>query len=684
MYFEEVVDDEGSAETQVLHVLQVIAQEISARMLLSISGYPKVISLGANNTVNLNRGRMHGLKVGMKFEVFHNSGQVIDPDSGRTIALSGEPFNQLEIIELGAESSLARLLQENAPTYGDMTRPLNQVPDPIETAASRRALRIAMGGFQTHGQVEAGRIRPGLIKNIEASIAHALSQQPGLKVVERDPDRLNLLMDQQILADLRKGRKPGMPSGTVSGVDYLVFGDIVSLSIDETTNSFNPMGLKLGNVSPFTAELHAFLYMQDVNSWENSISEEVVIKRPAEPGQALEDVVQPLFAELAKEASKRYVFSIRPLNIISAYEDRVVLNHGQVAGIESGDLFEIFSPGEDVVDPYTGGILQGVGAIVTARVEVIRFLPQGYAVARLIEGKMPERGFTLRPVSAQKKHTPATEKEGPKNLVMGGILHTPMVAKELGAARLNQTIAEIEAQLKEGLVSDGSVNVMEQEADHLRTILEQRYLISGGEISSSDLMKSVQGADYILYARLLSAHKEKGTSQYSQTLHETLHTPGKLFLQAAVYIQKVDTGETLLYKIVRFHREWDMAADEYSQWANLLHDMMDEVLSATLLTLSPLKVDWVQGDFCGLNHGGSVGLNHGDRVKLYAANGVGGPVCECEIAGFGPTGRAEARLVGGGNVYKGMLVKMDENRETPREKAQRLKMEADKKREISW
>ncbi|MBI9076129.1 MAG: hypothetical protein JEZ02_12020 [Desulfatibacillum sp.] len=703
---EETIDDDGTAESQIANVLQNIAQKIVARTLLSISGYPKVTALDSNSIVILNRGLSHGLEKGMLLEILRDMGAANDPDTGKKILLPGRPYGRLEVVDLEESTSRARFKGEGMPNIGDATRSFQKARDPIETAATLRNLRIAMGGFHTHGKAAFCAETPGLMEGLEASVANSLNQQPGLSVVEQDSDRIRRLMAQQMLTDLNKGREPGLPLGTLSGVDYLVFGNLVSLSMDPAQNPLKQMGFELEDMLPRTAQLHAFLYIQDVNTGEHALSEEIKIRKSVDFNLTIEEVAPSLLEELADEASQRFLFGIRPLHIISANPDQVLLNHGENAGIKIGDQFEAFTIGENQVDPYTGAILHGVGAKFVARVEVIGFSPQDYAVATLSEGKILGEGLFLRPIESKTKHTGAlqsvstdhsaapgflTDNTAPPReisdrprLLMGGILHTPTVEKELGESLLNQIITEMESRLIEQLLNDGGFIVVEQQADKLRKILAQRCLNAGGELNTAELMKGIAGADYVLYARITTAHLEKGKSQYVEMLDEEMRQPGKLNLQASVYLQNVATGNMASYKNVRYNRKWDSEENAYTQWSKTFHAMTDEMLSLTLLALRPLVVEWVQGDSMGLNHGESSGLKTGDRLKIYNAEGMGDSVAEFEISGFGPTGRAEARHLVGGPIMKGMLVKLEKIEGDSVQTRRSQKQTAAEKRQIAW
>lgn len=703
MMVEEIIPDTGNVESQVNTALQRIAQKIAANALLSISGNPQVAQVNPDSTVILNRGSQHGITSDMKFDLRRADRQVEDPQTGKKITTSGQRYGNLTITDVSLTSAVAKFTGSGSPQVGDHAKSAQQEIDPLTVAANQRNIRVAIGGFHSLGKARlSATLLPGLLEGLEASIANRLGKQAGMSVVEQDSTRIKRLLAQQMLTDLGKKRQPGLPMGTLSGVDYLVFGNLISLDIKKAHNPLKQMGVDLGDMMPYTGDMHAFLYLQDVNTGENVLSEEIRITKKFKSSEKGEEQFRILFEELGKEAAKRFLFGIRPLRVEWVGLDNVLFNHGADSGIQIGEKFEAFTAGENQIDPYTGAILQGMGARLVARLEVIGFSPQGWAMAKSIAGELPEKGLKLRtmqkiktasPTATEATHAsnflmegvaPSPQKTARKRLVIGGILFTPQVEKNLGDDLLKQTLSEANSALLEKFQNDGGFVVAEQNKDRLRTMLTQRYLSASGEPDMTDLMQGIKGADYVLYTRLTTAYLEEGKSEYSSTLDERIYDASSLHLQASIFLHDVSSGDLAMYKTVRLSQPWKRGKSSYVQWSSLFTKLMNDVLARSLQAMRPMAVSWVNDNMLGLNHGESAGLKIGDMVRLYEADGRGGLVSKVKIIDFGPTGLAEANIVGGGRVVVGMLAKLPTRFKGSAEEDSAKKKAAAQSRKLSW
>lgn len=401
LIFEEIVADEGSAESQINAAMALIGEKIASSALLSISGAPKVAQLDQDSTIIFNRGSQHGIVKGMIFDLCRVDNELKDPETGEMITVSGRRYTSAEIVEVSSSSSVAKYLGEILPEVGDTGKLAQKKVDPILAAAAQRNIRVAMGGFHSTGlaKVLSSRI-PGLTDSLDATIGTRLGKQPGIRLVDQDASRIKQLLAQQMLTDLSKNRQPALPLGTLTGTDYLVFGNLVSLDISKLSSGLSQHEPELEDLMPTIGELHAFLYLQDVNTGENILGEEIKIKKRFKSSeQEFRKRVNILFDALAVTASKRFLFGIRPLRVAWVGLDSVLLNHGADAEIKIGDIFEAFTAGENQIDPYTGAIMQGMGAQLVGRLEVTGFSPQGWATAKCIAGNLPEKGVQLRSLS---------------------------------------------------------------------------------------------------------------------------------------------------------------------------------------------------------------------------------------------------------------------------------------------
>ena len=104
--------------------------------------------------------------------------------------------------------------------------------------------------------------------------------------------------------------------------------------------------------------------------------------------------------QLIRTITKKSVYAIGdrvfPLLVMRFQNDQIYLNRGEGAGIEVGDLREVFSTGEDLVDPSTGKSL-GTTEYLLGKIRIIRVSPKfSVAVPVSVLLDKPKAGDTVR------------------------------------------------------------------------------------------------------------------------------------------------------------------------------------------------------------------------------------------------------------------------------------------------
>ena len=92
----------------------------------------KIAKVLGNNEVVLNRGREHGVRPGMMFEIFAPEGdEVWDPDTGETLGTVEDVKAKAEVTEVKEKLSVARLQSGDNPfgamNMGDMQENLQRI-----------------------------------------------------------------------------------------------------------------------------------------------------------------------------------------------------------------------------------------------------------------------------------------------------------------------------------------------------------------------------------------------------------------------------------------------------------------------------------------------------------------------------------------------------------------------------
>ena len=223
-------------------------------------------------------------------------------------------------------------------------------------------------------------------EELEAMITHRLKKSSGLKVMEQNTSRLKKMLAQQVLADLSKGRQPGLPMGTLKGVDYLVFGIIHDLKVEVSQAKYIDSVAMTKGGKPKTAKARMHLYLQDVNTGEHVLSEELNLEKSLIKYKTIPDALPAFMTYMADESIRRFLLSMRPMEVMWAEAGSVILNHGEMSGLRLGDILDVYSQGRNMTDPYTGSVMKGVGSTKIASIKVTTFSPSGWAEAAVVDG----------------------------------------------------------------------------------------------------------------------------------------------------------------------------------------------------------------------------------------------------------------------------------------------------------
>lgn len=393
IHFKQPVDDQASAETQINTALSTMAAGITGEIQLADAGMPTVASINPDGSLLLNRGYVHGVRSQQQWSLSRSDGPVIDPDTGKPMAATGRIIGDVKITQILEDHSIGTFQGAGSVQVGD--RVVFKSAQSTEQKSGFRQVRVAIGGFVLGSEVDPAMAKSGFFSELEARLLHCLQNDSGMKVIEQDSWNIKKLLAQQMLTDLNKGREPGLPMGTLSGVDYLLFGKIYKLDTTAPKDlDLNSLGLRVKQGKPALGHVRAHIYLQDVNTGELLLSQEINMNEALRKTDATEAGTK-LLSLFSDEINSQFLLGIRPLRIEAVGLDEVMLNHGASAGLSQGMQLTVYSIGDTRQDVYTGALMEGIGSLPVARLEISGFSPKGWARARIIKGS-PEKGMPVQ------------------------------------------------------------------------------------------------------------------------------------------------------------------------------------------------------------------------------------------------------------------------------------------------
>ncbi len=397
--FQEPVQDRANAETQINTALSAMASAIVGEIQLAVAGMPMVAAVNSDGTLLLNRGSLHGVRTGQQWSLSRSETPVKDPETGKILSNPGRIIGQLKIVRIQQDSFIADFKGTESAKVGDKGL-LKRSEDQRQEESGPQSIRIAIGGFVLGPEVDPSIAGTGFFSEFESRLMHSFQRDSGMKVVEQNSGNIKKLLAQQMLTDLSKGREPGLPMGTLSGVDYLLFGKIYKLYMTVPQDlKVDAIGETVKGGIPASGIVRAHIYLQDVNTGELSLSEQISINERLD-GKTPANAKADLLTVFVEKSMSKVLTTIRPLSVDWVDKDMIGINHGQSIGLKIGDILEAFTRGEVKKDPTTGRLRRGIGARAVARVDIIGFSPDGWAEARLsetlIEGKELKYGMRLK------------------------------------------------------------------------------------------------------------------------------------------------------------------------------------------------------------------------------------------------------------------------------------------------
>jgi len=377
------LNDNSAAETQIEQAMQLAAQDVVSGLLLATAKALAITQLNQDQGIaSMNGGAAQGVQKGMRFQVFSASNDA-NEITRRSV---------VEVIDVLPNSAVVNIIE------GQVDLGYQIIPQPLlETnMASIPPIRLSIGGvFASSAQAQQG-IGTQLSQLLQLKLKVAFQNYGDIEVMEKHTSIIKSAINQQVLDDLSKGREPGLPLGSLRGVDYLVFGTVSHVGYRPAkTEQQQLFGSDVTQTQKAVGEMDATVYMIDVNSGNYAIADSLNVDVDMEAALASPRLLGELSEKLAQQMFTALILKARPLAVALLLDDDVVLNHKAAAGLKKGDRFAAMTAGQTVIDPSTGVELSGVGGRTLGELEITYFDAAGWAHAKLIDGTLPDVGALL-------------------------------------------------------------------------------------------------------------------------------------------------------------------------------------------------------------------------------------------------------------------------------------------------
>ena len=146
------------------------------------------------------------------------------------------------------------------------------------------------------------------------------------------------------------------------------------------------------------------LSVQILDSSRGSVTASFPIKASAKSGTAMANkigaantaILSQTLEKAAASLANQLSDTVFPITVLSVKGKRLFVNRGNDSGLKPGDIFDVFEPGEELIDPETGENL-GSTEMEVGKARVIRVNPK-MTIMEVINGdpSYMQQGFILR------------------------------------------------------------------------------------------------------------------------------------------------------------------------------------------------------------------------------------------------------------------------------------------------
>ena len=274
-------------------------------------------------------------------------------------------------------------------------------------AAEEAKFRVAVGDLVLSPALNTNAAKTVSESSLMADVENALRNGRKFEVLTRRASALAAIRKEQQLAASDLAAGDAAESGQISNAQAIV-------NVEVLTFTFGRSSSRVPNIpNKFTVSDHCGieLSVQIIDTRTASILASFPIKESTSSGSAVVNsvggasrgILDKTLEKAAGALANKVADAIFPMQIVSVKGKKIWVNRGDDSGMKLGDVFEVFEPGEELVDPQTGESL-GSTETEVGTAKVSRVNPK-VTVLDIVTGDASaiQAGFILRRPVQQKK-----------------------------------------------------------------------------------------------------------------------------------------------------------------------------------------------------------------------------------------------------------------------------------------
>jgi len=187
----------------------------------------------------------------------------------------------------------------------------------------------------------------------------------------------------------------------VGGSDYLIVPSIDDFQDLIEKATFSGIGataekrkIRLGMVARIYDSAEGTLIESSSFQLDNKFAEKL-LNNSTRTGSFSDELLRQIAEEMGSKISSRVVDVIYPAKVIMVAGPQVTINRGDGTNISSGQVWSIYTAGEEMIDPDTGESL-GSAEVNIGKIQIERVTPK-FSTGKIVEDYGIEKGSIARP-----------------------------------------------------------------------------------------------------------------------------------------------------------------------------------------------------------------------------------------------------------------------------------------------
>lgn len=229
------------------------------------------------------------------------------------------------------------------------------------------------------------------LEKLQAEMEASFLAARKFNVVTRNKESLGVILDEQQFAQSEYSAGDAAESGQLQNADYLIRPQVHIFSFYASTKRVPNLQSKYFRTDHGVLEINA----EVLDTKTGQIKSTFTLKSSFGTGERMVNlkggVPSPVyFTKLAKAVSAQMVDQfldlVFPVEILKVKNNQVYLNRGKDGGLKKGDVLNVYTKGEALIDPATGEDL-GTAEEYVGKIEVTRVNPK-FTIAKILAKKM--------------------------------------------------------------------------------------------------------------------------------------------------------------------------------------------------------------------------------------------------------------------------------------------------------